>query len=82
MSQPIRAAWIEIAPVNMHDMLYFLSQPIRAAWIEIAMFFIIASAIIQSQPIRAAWIEIKVYNIYINIGAKCRSPLGLRGLKF
>ena len=56
------------------------SQPTRAAWIEIitdCRWYTQAG----SQPTRAAWIEIS--NVYaLNNVLTCRSPLGLRGLKF
>ena len=37
MSQPTRAAWIEIIIVNFRSLAVW-SQPTRAAWIEIPMY--------------------------------------------
>ena len=57
MSQPTRAAWIEISTLRRADG-EVASQPTRAAWIEIAN----NSSTVQprmSQPTRAAWIEIE-----------------------
>ena len=78
-SQPIRAAWIEIG-CSSQSARHFMSQPIRAAWIEIPYCaHFIASC--SSQPIRAAWIEME-NSRKKSINLLCRSPFGLRGLKY
>jgi hypothetical protein len=57
-----------------------MSQPSWAAWIEISVLFL-PSVPYLSQPSWAAWIE-----IYMHLATPstrfCRSPLGLRGLKY
>ena len=57
LSQPTRAAWIEI---YLFAAAYYKqkSQPTRAAWIEIKEVTIMAETKTRSQPTRAAWIEI------------------------
>ena len=79
LSQPTRAAWIEISisapsekqtpcrsPLGLRGLKYF----IRLA----------AEEKQESQPTRAAWIEIFFTNSALNCPSS-RSPLGLRGLK-
>ena len=58
LSQPIRAAWIEINFLLKTFIFQHLSQPIRAAWIEIVRDLHGNLDDSLSQPIRAAWIEI------------------------
>ncbi len=58
MSQPIRAAWIEILWAQIVIKKAVQSQPIRAAWIEI-LLRLHHRSFLSSQPIRAAWIEIR-----------------------
>ena len=57
MSQPTRAAWIEIS-VSLLKMAVLVSQPTRAAWIEITFDLTITFRNSVSQPSWAAWIEI------------------------
>ena len=58
-----------------------MSQPSWAAWIEIAKYCWPSTMLSRSQPSWAAWIEIKGFINVVNL-ITCRSPLGLRGLKF
>ena len=44
MSQPIRAAWIEIEVEHAAVVAPAVSQPIRAAWIEMYAFAAFASS--------------------------------------
>ena len=60
LSQPTRAAWIEITGGSLPPSTAFTSQPTRAAWIEIEIFKIDLDDY-ESQPTRAAWIEICKY---------------------
>ena len=55
MSQPTRAAWIEIV-IRSCSTLSATSQLTRAAWIEIIKE-LRAKRNLTSQPTRAAWIE-------------------------
>ncbi len=79
MSQPTRAAWIEIKRKALNILATITSQPIRAAWIEIVKPVSVRHTL-MSQPIRAAWIEIILGNPASST-AVSRSPFGLRGLK-
>ena len=56
LSQPTRAAWIEIVDITWYEPNKRRSQPTRAAWIEIIWWNNDGAAIV-SQPTRAAWIE-------------------------
>ena len=56
------------------------SHPSRGARIEIPINDA-ASQNEKSHPSRGAWIEIPVYP-YQEVGAQCRTPHGVRGLKF
>ncbi len=80
LSQPTRAAWIEIITLKRFNPA-FASQPTRAAWIEITYGPKIHRLQVRSQPTRAAWIEINT-SAYTKYFQYRRSPLGLRGLKY
>ena len=80
LSQPTRAAWIEIKTHVAELMGISRRSPLGLRGLK----FLKAAAAIrwvgQSQPTRAAWIEIKLAFILAKRSIS-RSPLGLRGLK-
>ena len=79
MSQPIRAAWIEIA-VPCVTVLLSLSQPIRAAWIEIGMSLDTGIWRNRRSPFGLRGLK-SVQNTALCGVTLGRSPFGLRGLK-
>ena len=58
VSQPTRAAWIEMSFPALFQQSLSKSQPTRAAWIEIMLALFFSPFRKVSQPTRAAWIEI------------------------
>ena len=79
LSHPARGAWIEI-PTLRTEQLNVGSHPARGAWIEIERGNQLQSGD-QSHPARGAWIEMSG-SLQIHIAPRCRTPQGVRGLKF
>ena len=77
-SQPIRAAWIEIAALGGRRCAFW-SQPIRAAWIEIIDISDAELALAGRSPFGLR--GLKFFVCLIPQDVKGRSPFGLRGLK-
>ena len=79
MSQPTRAAWIEISSSVGTKLTAMLSQPTRAAWIEIIMCDTRVEWTFGRSPLGLRGLKLKGDYFYAQLGR--RSPLGLRGLK-
>ena len=58
-----------------------MSHPVRGAWIEIRKVIADVIAVIPSHPVRGAWIEIPYVGFEDNVEG-CRTPSGVRGLKY
>ena len=78
-SHPARGAWIEIERGNQLQS-GDQSHPARGAWIEITSGMQTVKDI-TSHPARGAWIEMSG-SLQIHIAPRCRTPQGVRGLKF
>ena len=57
------------------------SHPVRGAWIEICSITSRGARHMRSHPVRGAWIEIPSGLTSIRV-PQCRTPSGVRGLKF
>ena len=59
----------------------YLSHPSRGAWIEITVAVSFGVSCSTSHPSRGAWIEITAGRMQFP-STQCRTPHGVRGLKF
>ena len=80
LSQPTRAAWIEMAMKAMLQNFARRRSPLGLRGLKYFGDFS-ETDFTSSQPTRAAWIEI-VNQLERGILGTRRSPLGLRGLKY
>ena len=80
MSQPTRAAWIEIITDKFNACNVRGRSPLGLRGLKLLNQIFLYNTY-QSQPTRAAWIEISIYGASDTVQPPGRSPLGLRGLK-
>ena len=80
LSQPTRAAWIEINH-QREESIEGQSQPTRAAWIEIMQRRRIWQMFSGRSPLGLRGLKLN-NKMAIDLKSRRRSPLGLRGLKY